>query len=148
MRFRAPEVLQGKPYTFTADCFSLGVILYFMCTQKLPFNSEQEVLKKDVDYKLLREKGYSAQCIDLIAKLLVRNPSFRYKAEKALTHSWMCEQVEPVKKKKTAGRERGASLYMSARQIEAAKKAAEAPREKKARKTMIVKNLKTTAIIN
>ena len=37
LRFRAPEVLGDKPYTFKADCWSFGVITYFILTGKLPF---------------------------------------------------------------------------------------------------------------
>mmetsp|Transcript_28814 Transcript_28814/g.43516 ORF Transcript_28814/g.43516 Transcript_28814/m.43516 type:complete len:100 (+) Transcript_28814:1995-2294(+) len=29
IRFRAPEVLEGKPYNFKADSWSFGVVLYF-----------------------------------------------------------------------------------------------------------------------
>mmetsp|Transcript_3808 Transcript_3808/g.5752 ORF Transcript_3808/g.5752 Transcript_3808/m.5752 type:complete len:523 (-) Transcript_3808:465-2033(-) len=38
-RFRAPEVIQNKPYGFKADCWSMGVILFYLLTSKLPFES-------------------------------------------------------------------------------------------------------------
>lgn len=37
LKFKAPEVLQGKPYDSKADIFALGVIVYFMCTQTYPY---------------------------------------------------------------------------------------------------------------
>lgn len=37
LRFRAPEVLGNKPYTFKADVWSFGVLTYFILTGKLPF---------------------------------------------------------------------------------------------------------------
>lgn len=37
MATKAPEVIQGLPYSQKADCWSFGVILYFMLTQRHPF---------------------------------------------------------------------------------------------------------------
>lgn len=90
-RFRAPEVLQGKPYTFSADCFSLGVIIYFMCTQEFPFSNEQETLHEELDLDPLSCRGFTAQCLDLINKLLVKEPLVRFKASRCLAHSWFRE---------------------------------------------------------
>jgi len=35
----SPEIVENKPYNFAADIWSLGVILYEMCTLKPPFNA-------------------------------------------------------------------------------------------------------------
>ena len=35
--YAAPEIWNNKPYTFKSDIWSLGIILYELCTFKLPF---------------------------------------------------------------------------------------------------------------
>lgn len=37
----APEVLKETPYSFEADIWSLGVMLYEMCALEYPFNPDQ-----------------------------------------------------------------------------------------------------------
>jgi len=36
----SPEILEGKPYSFKADIWSLGIVLYEMCTKKPPFDAK------------------------------------------------------------------------------------------------------------
>lgn len=44
--YRAPEVVAKKPYSFPADTWSLGVVLYEMHTNKtLPFNEDKAALR-------------------------------------------------------------------------------------------------------
>ena len=37
LNFKAPELLNNDPYDMKADIWSLGVLLYFLVTGKLPF---------------------------------------------------------------------------------------------------------------
>ena len=48
VRYRAPEVVKGQPYEQMADCWTYGVILFYMLTGELPFNSEKLPKHKDV----------------------------------------------------------------------------------------------------
>jgi NIMA (never in mitosis gene a)-related kinase 1/4/5 len=38
--YLSPEIIESKPYSFKTDIWSLGVILYELCTLKPPFNAE------------------------------------------------------------------------------------------------------------
>jgi NIMA (never in mitosis gene a)-related kinase len=37
--YLSPEMVEGKPYSTKADVWALGVILYQLCTYKLPFDA-------------------------------------------------------------------------------------------------------------
>jgi serine/threonine protein kinase len=36
----APEILQGKPYNYSCDYWSLGVVMFLMLSGNLPFYHE------------------------------------------------------------------------------------------------------------
>ena len=36
--YLSPEIVQNKPYSFKSDVWSIGVLLYEMCTLKMPFD--------------------------------------------------------------------------------------------------------------
>ena len=38
--YLSPEIVRGLPYSFKSDIWSLGVILYEMCTLRPPFNAQ------------------------------------------------------------------------------------------------------------
>ena len=38
IRFKAPEVVSGKPYDFKAEAWSYGVLLFYMLVSELPFD--------------------------------------------------------------------------------------------------------------
>jgi serine/threonine protein kinase len=41
--YMAPEIHQGKPYSFSSDVWSLGIIVYYMCTYTMPFNANTQI---------------------------------------------------------------------------------------------------------
>jgi serine/threonine protein kinase len=70
--YMAPEVLRGQPYSFSADWWSLGVLLYELLTGEAPFSSNdriqlyRSVLRADVDYP----EFLSPRARDLLSKVI------------------------------------------------------------------------------
>ncbi|CDW91817.1 protein kinase [Stylonychia lemnae] len=80
--YLAPEIWEGKPYTEKSDIWSLGVILYEMCTFLKPFqaNTEDELREKVLKEKYKdtpEELIVSKELREIIKKLLRKNPIHR-----------------------------------------------------------------------
>jgi len=41
--YLSPEMIKGKPYNFKTDVWSLGVLLYWLCTHRPPFNARNKL---------------------------------------------------------------------------------------------------------
>jgi calcium-dependent protein kinase len=96
----APEVLTGS-YRLECDCWSLGIILFMMLSGTPPFTGKnnQEVLMKvyNASYSF-RTKAFakvSEMAKDLIARLLVKDPTIRLTAQQAFHHPWI-QVLAPV----------------------------------------------------
>ncbi|GAA5959259.1 hypothetical protein JCM21900_004277 [Sporobolomyces salmonicolor] len=79
--FLAPEVLLDVGYSFPADWWSLGVLLFEMCYGWSPFYAEsvceeyERILHSEI--KIPNKKGYSDEVKDLLLKLMTRDPDQR-----------------------------------------------------------------------
>lgn len=93
----APEVLQDKIYDFKVDVFSVGVIMFILLTGYSPFKgkSYDEIVVKnyncDISFDFPDEikRRISSECLDLLKKLLAKDPVSRLSAEDALRHEWL-----------------------------------------------------------
>jgi diguanylate cyclase (GGDEF)-like protein len=83
--FMSPEQMQGKPIDARSDIFSLGVVLYYMLSNRLPFPAEGTAKLKEQLATLEPEKpsslnpGIPAALETVIYKCLAKDPDARYK---------------------------------------------------------------------
>ena len=86
MDYLAPEIVEGKNYSFEADIWSLGVTFYELMTFKKPFKGNfpgiyLKILKDEVESIT---DFYSKEFRNLIYNMLNKDPSKRLKAKEIL----------------------------------------------------------------
>ncbi|BBN04482.1 serine/threonine-protein kinase ULK2 [Marchantia polymorpha subsp. ruderalis] len=94
--YMAPEILQRQKYNAKADLWSVGAILYQLVTGRPPFhgNSHVQLLLNIVRTNEVKfPEGIVSElhvdCIDMIRKLLKRNPVERLSFEEFFNHNFM-----------------------------------------------------------
>jgi len=98
--YMAPEVLRrGVSYTFTADWFSLGCMLYKLLRGHSPFRAhktkdKREIDRRTIEYNPEMPDEFSDDLKDLVNGLLQKKPSERLGhngAQELMSHSWFKE---------------------------------------------------------
>ena len=93
----APEVIEGIPYSFKADTFSLGVITYMLLSRTKPFwgssKSEVAMRAKRCIYNFNSNvwDTITDDAKDFVSNLLTRSISDRLSAEEAKHHPWLAK---------------------------------------------------------
>ncbi|KAI8910003.1 kinase and ubiquitin-associated domains of Mark3PAR-1 [Powellomyces hirtus] len=93
--YAAPEMLSGKKYTGPeADVWSMGVILFVLVTGTMPFDDThmRKLWAAVIGGKYKIPDFVSAECKDLIQKLLKTNPSARATLVEIRDHAWTTGQ--------------------------------------------------------
>lgn len=96
--YMAPEVVCGKPYSFPADVWSLGVLLYVILAGYVPFWGEDvqhifvAICCKDPDLSSPPWHSISAEAKHLVRLMLNPDPNLRPTATEVLSHPWLSEQ--------------------------------------------------------
>jgi len=98
LAYVAPEVLK-KSYTSQCDLWSLGVILFILLAGYMPFSGSEKSQRRAIEngtysWRQERWNNVSSEAIDLVKRLLDKDPSQRPTAEQAMTHRWLVENRE------------------------------------------------------
>lgn len=91
--YAAPEMIKGQPYTRAADIWSAGILLFSMVAGQLPYDDDniQRLLQKIV-YTDVHYPGFmSPPLIDLLRKMLAKNPESRITLDKIKEHHWFSQ---------------------------------------------------------
>lgn len=74
--YQPPEVINNQKFTFSnAFAWMIGIFLYELLTGHRPFNSKDEILHEEIR---LYMKSSNKCIVDLIQKLLIKNPLKRF----------------------------------------------------------------------
>ena len=89
----APETSKSQHfYDFKIDTWTLGCVMFFICTGNQPF-SHQETIHADFNFWLLMKDYQDSQTypemVDFLSKLVVMDPANRMTSIEALSHPWM-----------------------------------------------------------
>lgn len=101
MGYIAPEIYMREPYSFKADLFSFGVLMFKILSGKRPWPAGPQELtgRKTVnlEYRIVNEhwEGVSNYGRDFIRKLLVFEHE-RMDANQASQHEWLYEETATI----------------------------------------------------
>ncbi|GAX78668.1 hypothetical protein CEUSTIGMA_g6106.t1 [Chlamydomonas eustigma] len=134
--YLSPELCEDKPYNEKSDVWALGVVLYECCTQRHPFDADNQgaLILKILRGKFPPVTGYSPDISDLIKRCLTQNanrrpttfkllllPNLRQKAEELGVPMMDTQTIMEMMEKLTLKR------IMSARSKPVAEEGVEAP---------------------
>ncbi|KAK8899339.1 hypothetical protein M9Y10_001653 [Tritrichomonas musculus] len=114
--FSAPEMFGEAMYDpFAADVWSLGVTLYFILFNRLPFIADKlsEIQRKVTAEEVKFPAGSDSKASDLIRKMLRKNPDKRIKLNEIWDHPWMEGMRDKVSQNSFTKQKPGSQIYKS-----------------------------------
>lgn len=96
MDYLAPEMIQGSGHDQTLDIWSVGILLYEMMVGRPPFQSTNHTMLIDRILKIaiFFPPGLPPLVVDLVRRLLKREPSHRLPLDQVLRHPWVVAKAE------------------------------------------------------
>ena len=102
--YMAPEIINDdNGYNSKIDLWSSGIVMYQMLYGKTPFNASThyELINKINDNKIkFPNNDFSYHCLDLLAKLLTKNPDNRISWDDFFNHPFLNEYSSFVQNSK------------------------------------------------
>ncbi|CAI5470610.1 unnamed protein product [Closterium sp. Yama58-4] len=99
--YEAPEVLARQPYDFSADIWSLGVLLYSMLAAGWPsFPNNRRQLRPAVDFADAPWQTVSREAKDLIRRMLTQDQFERLDIHGVLQHPWLASRLAAISQKR------------------------------------------------
>jgi hypothetical protein len=91
--YAAPEMVKGNTYTRATDIWSTGVMLFAIIAGHLPFDDAnvQRLLQRVVGTEPAYPSYMSPPLVDLIQKMLVKDPDYRVTLEAIRAHPWFSQ---------------------------------------------------------
>ena len=87
----APEVISGEAISPASDIWSFGVTLYLLATGQYPFTSKQQILQEAFNFP--RKHSQSDEFVQLVTKLLEKDPSQRPTAAEIARDPWFVKAI-------------------------------------------------------
>lgn len=98
----APEVLQYEPISLATDMWSLGILAYVLLTGHTPFGADSKqatycnITLGELDFPQELFEDVSAEAVNFITQLVVKDPRKRISIDEALRHPWMTTTSSPM----------------------------------------------------
>ena len=102
--YMPPEALERKPYTFSFDIWSLGIVLYELCFLHVPTELEFD---ENGSLSFIENENFSKKVYDLIKTILKKNPNERPVIDKLIR---ICNSISERKNNSSDSDEPSSSM--------------------------------------
>lgn len=95
--FMPPELIKNEPYSYAADIWALGCVMYEILSFSLPFSGTTfpEIMKRIVtDKPIDLSKSYSEDLRNICASMLYKNPKKRPSAAQLIQSNYIQEELK------------------------------------------------------